>query len=418
MLEKLFPKQHHYYSSLPILGSILNEFAEFLFHLGYSRQIICRHVRSASFIDHQLQQQGCQDIEEINKRNLRSCAPSRKTKKNIYAPATIKVLNRYFKEKRTPLQEPLNPSNPIEAKLLDYCDYLQKVRGITTLTVQKHYRTSLQFLTYFNKHRGISHLSKITLHDIEGFVCDTGKKVGREELRHVISYLRSLLRFLVIRGEVPTGLDSQIDTPRIYREEKLPHFLEWETVEALMKSIDRKSAIGKRDYAMLLLIVTYGLRVGEVIHLKLEDIDWRNNILRICQHKTKNFLLLPLTNAVGKSIMVYLRQGRPSVSSREVFIRHQTPKSALGKTAVSTVFRKWVHHSGLSIPFHGAHCLRHSFAIHLLRQHTSLKIIGDILGHRSFESTCVYLRLSLEDLRTVPLNLPIRSKSDKKGAVK
>jgi integrase/recombinase XerD len=120
-------------------------------------------------------------------------------------------------------------------------------------------------------------------------------------------------------------------------------------------------------------------------------------------------LLLPLTNAVGESIIEYLTKGRPEVHCREIFVRHQSPRGTLKSTAISEAFQAWSRRSGLEIPFQGPHCIRHSFAVHLLRQGTSLKTIGDILGHRDIQSTCVYLRLNIEDLRTVPLCMPTLS---------
>lgn len=183
--------------------------------------------------------------------------------------------------------------------------------------------------------------------------------------------------------------------------------MDWETVYALLQSVDQSTDSGKRDYAILLLITTYGLRASEVVNIKLEDVEWRKNRLRIFQRKTTTPLIIPLTNTVGESIINYLRRGRPPVSHREIFICHKAPFCVLKPAAVSDIFQRWVHLSGLSIPFQGPHCIRHSYAIHLLRQGVSLKGIGDILGHRNFESTCVYLRLAVDDLSTVPLSLPI-----------
>ncbi len=162
-------------------------------------------------------------------------------------------------------------------------------------------------------------------------------------------------------------------------------------------------------------MATYGLRASEVVDLRLENIDWRSNCLQIFQRKTDTLITLPLTPEVGRSILVYLQKGRPPDPFREIFVRHYAPYGALKPTAVADVFQKWSRLSGLPIPFQGVHCLRFSYAVHLIRQGVPIKTIGEILGHRSFESTYVYLRLAVEDLRTVPLDLPIRSISTKKG---
>jgi site-specific recombinase XerD len=173
-----------------------------------------------------------------------------------------------------------------------------------------------------------------------------------------------------------------------------------------LESIDRSTPLGRRDYAMFQLIANYGLRASEVVGLRLDDIQWRTGCLRVAQRKTSAPLILPLTDAVGDSLVAYIRHGRSQSCYREVFLRHRAPAGLLKPTAVTEAFQAWSRRSGLSIPFQGCHCLRHSYAMHLLRQGTSLKTIGDLLGHRSAESTCVYLRLAVEDLREVALDLP------------
>jgi site-specific recombinase XerD len=164
--------------------------------------------------------------------------------------------------------------------------------------------------------------------------------------------------------------------------------------------------MGRRDYAMLSLITTYGLRSCEIAGLKLDDIHWRLGQIQIPIRKTGTMLTLPLTDAVADSLVQYLRRGRPSLPSREVFLRCRAPAGTLKPTAVTEMFQACVRRSGLDIPFQGPHCLRHSYAAHLLRQGTALKLIGDLLGHRLAESTCMYLRLAVEDLRDVALDLP------------
>ncbi|MBS0351548.1 MAG: tyrosine-type recombinase/integrase [Proteobacteria bacterium] len=143
-----------------------------------------------------------------------------------------------------------------------------------------------------------------------------------------------------------------------------------------------------------------------MVSLKLENIEWRKNRILIFQRKTSTPLILPLMDNIGESILDYIRQGRPSVGCREIFVWHYAPNGPLKREAVADIFLCRSKNSGLEIPFKGAHCLRRSYAVHLLRKGISLKEIGDILGHRSFESTCVYLRLNIEDLRTIPLSIP------------
>ena len=298
------------------------------------------------------------------------------------------------------------PKTEFERKIDNYGTYLKQVRGLAYRTIEYYCKVALQFLTYFNKNDDLKQLKYLTSKEIETFICEVSKGVKRRTTFNNIAALRTFLRYLITSGEISENLDRQIDTPRIYREELLPRALDWDTVSSFLQSINRTTPIGKRDYALLFLIAAYGLRSNEVVNLKLEDVEWKHRRLRIFQHKTGTELLLPLTDAVGNCIVEYLREGRPATSYREIFVQHNTLCRPLKPAFVANVFSSWVRRSSLSIPFTGAHCLRHSLAIHLLRQDTPLKTIGGLLGHKGFKSTCVYLRLNIEDLRTVPLNIP------------
>jgi site-specific recombinase XerD len=261
----------------------------------------------------------------------------------------------------------------------------------------------LEFLGYDADPRA---LRRLAIQQIDGFLATISQRVCRESLQHCVACVRSFLRFLVGRGEIPDGLQREIDTPRVYRGERLPRALPWETVESFLAAIDRSTPMGRRDYAMFLLITTYGLRTSEVAALRLDDIEWRPGRLRVPRPKTKTPIVLPLTKEVGAAIADYLRRDRPRLSHREVFLRVRAPAGVLKATAVTEAFQAWTRRSRLPIPYQGPHCLRHSLAVHLLRRGTSIKTIGDLLGHRSSEATCVYLRLAVDDLRDAALEVP------------
>jgi integrase len=141
--------------------------------------------------------------------------------------------------------------------------------------------------------------------------------------------------------------------------------------------------------------------------LRLDDIDWRQRRLQIHRSKTRATLVHPLRDEVATALVTYIRDGRPAWPLRQVFLRGRFPVGGISPTAVTEAFQKWVRRSALPVPHYGAHCLRHSLAIRLLRQGANLKTIGDVLGHRSIESTAVYLRLHIEDLRGVGLDVPV-----------
>jgi len=317
--------------------------------------------------------------------------------------ALVHSLERYLEAKG--FLAAVQPSR-IEIKVASYATYLGQVRGLAPSTILQHEATAAEFLAHLAYERQPTRLSALTARDLEGFVRVIGTRIFRVSLQHVVAHLRGFLRFLASAGETQPDLDSQIDTPRLYRGEQLPRALPWETVRTFLASIDRTKLLGLRDYAIFLLITTYGLRSCEIVALTLDDIQWRTERIRIPQRKTGGSLWVPLTDEVGVALLEYLRRGRPALTCREVFLRCRAPAGVLKPTAVTEAFQAWSRRSGLGIPFQGAHCLRHSYAMHLLRQGASLKVIGDLLGHRSPESTCVYLRLAVEDLREVALSIP------------
>jgi len=174
-----------------------------------------------------------------------------------------------------------------------------------------------------------------------------------------------------------------------------------------LRAIDRTTPKGRRDYAIFLLVATYGLRTSEVCALCLDDVAWRTRRINVPRPKVGTPLLLPLTDEVGSALLEYLRGGRPDSTHRHLFLRVEFPLGPLGRGVIPAAFSAWAKRAEISLPARcGPHCIRHALALHLIREGASLKMIGDILGHRSAESTGVYLRLDIDDLRDVALPLP------------
>lgn len=403
MLRDLMPGSWERYVSLPLLGAVVDEFADWLDEQGFARSSIRTHVRAAMAVDRDLRRAGVRDARSISREALKQCATLSAQDPGVLA--TIRSLVRFFGERGT-LSEPQLVRSFKDAIITDYATYLADVRGLVAPTVSGHRATVGRFLAGLGDDQLAFRLSVLSPYDIEAFVRAAGQHYGRDTLSHVVANLRCFLRFLGIRALAPAGLDRHVDSPRTYRRERPPRSLPWETVRALLQSIDRSGAKGVRDYAMLLLVATYGLRCCEIADLALNDIHWRQRRIQVPQRKTGSVLSLPLNDEVGTALECYLRQARPASARREVFLRVRAPSGPLKPTAVSDAFEWWSRQSNLRIPYKGAHCLRHSYAVNLLRRGTPLKTIGDILGHRLAESTCMYLGLALEDLRAVALPVP------------
>lgn len=407
MLAEIFPRAHARFASLRVLGPHLDGFVGWLCAQGYPRLPICRRIREAPRVDTLLRQRGVRRLGTVSRAQLLGLAP-RDSQDDMYLAALVRSLADYL-DGRGLLAHP--SATPREQMVAAYRDHLERVRGLAASTRTYHGTTASALLARVGFDRDPAVLRHLGPQQIETFVRATGARVCRASLQHTVAHLRSFLRFLVSRGEIAQGLDSSIDTPRLYRGEQLPRSLPWETVQAFLAAIDRATPKGRRDYAMFLLIATYGLRTSEVAGLRLDDIEWRAGRLRVARPKTQSPIVLPLTQEVGAALLDYLRHARPDLPCREVFLRVRAPAGPLAPTAVTEAFQAWTRRGALPIPYQGPHCLRHSLAVHLLRQGTSLKAIGDLLGHRSAESTCVYLRLHVEDLRDAALDLPQEARS-------
>jgi len=409
MLETMFPKTHRRYAALPLLGSRVDDFARWLSRHDYRPQTIRVMLVPIGRIDRWLRRRGVQDVAELPASVLEACW-RRFYRDNSTLGGLIRALARYLEAEGILPPAPPPPLTPSAQLRAAYTAYLLHGRGLAPSTIQEHQRSASQFLAHLAYDVQPTRLRDLTPSEVEAFVHLSATRLGRGTQQHLVAHLRSVLRFWAANGQCPAGLDTTIDTPRLYRLEQLPHALPWDTVQALLQSIDRHTPVGLRDYTMLFLIATYGLRVSEVAALTLDDLHWREGWLQVPRCKTRSVLHLPLTDPVGAALVQYLREARPAdVPCRALFLRSRTPIRALGPTAVSMVFERWAKRSGLAIPFSGAHCLRHAYAVHLLHTGHSLKIIGDLLGHRDSDSTYVYLRLATEELRDVALPVPTMS---------
>ncbi len=385
MLHSLFPQVRCRFLSLPLLGPVADGFDDWLAANGYTRVSRTKSIRMLPCVDAELRRRQVKEVANLTQPVLRACWGTLR-KACPSAARTVRALERYL---------------VVNGLIADG----QPATG-TSYTVQC-------FLQHLDGEEIA--LKKIRAPQIESYITKASKRLNRPSLQHDIGTLRGFLRFLAIDNRVPAGLASQIDTPRLYQLEKLPRALPWDTVRALLRSIDRTSAMGLRDYAMILLIATYGLRVSEVVAMTLDDIRWRQGYLRIHQRKISSPLELPLTNEVSTALVKHLKRTPPPAPYRRIFLRMRSPIGVLKRTVIRGVFSRLVRNSDLSIPFQGAHCLRHSLAVYLLKSGMPLKIIGDVLGHRSAVSTSTYLRLATGDLREVSLPVPGRKHDGKEG---
>jgi integrase len=227
-------------------------------------------------------------------------------------------------------------------------------------------------------------------------------------MRLVAGSLRRFLRYLLLKGKVGAGLEKGILVPAMHRSGALPKiFTAEERKQLLRRGFNRRSDAGRRDYAMALCQLELGLRACEVAALTLEDLDWRGGVLHIRKTKSRRERRLPLLGSVGRALSAYLRNGRPRSGAHEVFLRHVFPRGTpLRAETVRGAMREAYRRAGLSPSWTGTHVLRRTFASRLHQSGAGLKSIADLLGHQCPETTTVYTRIDLTQLRRVALPWP------------
>lgn len=291
---------------------------------------------------------------------------------------------------------------------------LRELRGLSRSAQGHHAATVADFLA-----RGLPDgrkLETLTLDDVERFVALRGRELTRHSLQHVVAHLRSFLRFCHEQGAIGSQLEG-IDTPRTYRGELPPQALPWSLVQALLRSVDLHSKAGRRDRSILHLMAHYGLRPSEVVSLRLDSIDWESALLHVTQSKTRSEIVLPLAPQTMRLLRGYLQHERTAQGTLhpQLFLRARCPSGPLQHFGINDLFKKRVRESNLGLPRCNVYRLRHTFAMRLLTRGVGVKAIGDLLGHRSLESTCAYLRLDVDMLRGVALDVPKLARNRRGG---
>jgi len=298
---------------------------------------------------------------------------------------------------------PLCVTVPRYQSLLErYCHFLAHDRGLAARTLDTYKGFVSDFLASLRSDVTPAGLSRLKPDDLVAFSRRRGSALGTSSWNHLVLSLSSFYRWIGLEGHDTRHLLGVLPLRRRYRLADVPYALDWDQVQRLVAAVDRQALDGLRNYAMMQLMATYGLRGCEVRGLRLDDIDWERKELTIHASKTGHTRQLPLTRVVGEAILDYLRHERPVSLHREVFLSRRPPQGPLRNK-----FYRWVarcfERAGLDTPHRGPHTLRHSLAVHLLRRGETLKGIGDLLGHKNVESTFIYTKLQVEDLRQVAL---------------
>ena len=385
-------------------GAELEGFAEYLGRCGYSRTSARRHLRSAEHFAHWARARTVRvdaaDEFAISKfgSHLARCHCGRYDCRDR---ASIVAGVRMFVEQMHGASCPVARSTepvPSEPPLLkSFGDWMRKQRGTTDATLCNYARPIRALIGRFGG--DLSHLDARGLREL---VLQQSRSTGWATAKHCTTALRMFLRFLISEGRCSAALLGAIPTLAHWRLSAVPRYLPPEDVERLIASCDVSSPVGLRDRAILLLLARLGLRAGDIVGLRLQDIDWKNAWISVCG-KGRQQTRLPLSREVGRAIVAYLQDGRPSANTDTLFLRTRAPFRALrSHCAVSVLVDRAIRRAGVSRPSRGAaHLLRHSLASSMLRQGASLQDIATVLRHRSVETTQIYAKVDVTALMRI-----------------
>ena len=315
----------------------------------------------------------------------------------------IEFLNR---EGVIPVEETAEPRpNPVEQCAGEFERYLREERVLAEATIINY----MPHIRGFLKHRfgdGTVQLSRLCAGDVVGFVQRQAPRLHPKRSKLLTTALRCFLQYARYCEEVTADLAAAVPVVPNWSRTTLPRGIMTEQVHQLLASINRRTAMGRRDYAILLLLARLGLRSSEVAFLDLDDIDWNLGQLNV-RGKRGQCTELPLLPEVGKAIAAYLRHGRPESASRRLFLRAKAPlRGFQGACGVGSVVRHSLKRAKVNAPTYGAHQFRHGLATEMLRRGASLGEIGELLRHRHPQTTTIYAKVDIDALRTLALPWP------------
>ena len=290
---------------------------------------------------------------------------------------------------------------PFEAEVPGFAGYLRDERGLKPASIRQYvyYLNGLQAFVE-RVHASVASMSPALL---VAFIMDRCPGLSRSSRCDLCGTLHVFLRYCHRERIIDRDLSVAVQSPQVYRLADLPRAITWDEVRRMLNCVDRRAAVGRRDYAMLLLLVAYGLRAHEVAGLTLDDIDWQREQLHIPQRKAGHGSAYPLASVVAEAIIDYLKNGRPQTADRHVFFRAVAPCRPVTSAAVASAVVRYLQRAGVHVHRAGAHTLRHTRVQRLVDAEFSLKTIGDYVGHRSTASTKIYTKVNLAALREVAM---------------
>jgi integrase/recombinase XerD len=380
-------------------------FAADLFRQGYAEGTVIHHLYLLAHLSTWLTEQRLDPMRLSRERAAEFLRDRRAGgKMNRSSPRGLAPLLQYLRRLRA-VPEPVTPCamTPLEEIVEEFTSHLVRERGLARQTIVYYRRVGVLFLSTLRSAPGLDQLADMTVADMSAFLLDQSRHLGDGALGNVVTGLRALLRFLHARGYTPAPMAPAAFSPPGWRRDSLPRALDPSQVATLLESVDRTTSDGRRDFAILLLLVRLGLRAGEVAALTLDDVHWRAGEILI-SGKGRRREQLPLPVDVGQALAEYCGHRPRRPECRSLFLQDRAPHSPLSRVAITALVYRASIRSGL--PRFGPHRLRHTAATEMRRAGVTLAEIGQVLRHRDIETTALYARDDIEALRTIAAPWP------------
>ena len=348
-------------------------------------------------------------VEEINEQLIETFINGRHRARGVHRNGLrtfTQFLDHLRKRGVVPSPRPIRDQSPLADTLNPYERYLRSERGLAAATIINYKSFIQKFLVerfgerpFLFRQLRTSNISDFVLRHVDG--------MSRGRAQIMTTAFRSFFRFLFRNGELQVDLAASVPTVAHWRLSRVPKYLTSEQVKRVLETCDRQTAVGRRDYAILLLLARLGLRAGEIVSLELADIDWRAGEILV-RGKGSLHDHMPLAADVGQALTTYLRSDRPACQTRRVFVRTNAPRRGLaGASTVSAIVRCALERADLHPAFKGAHLLRHSLATSMLRSGATMGEIGEVLRHRLSKTTEIYAKVDFDALRSLAHPWPV-----------
>lgn len=391
-----------------IVGAHLDEFCAMLIDRGYRFSTIqnklwvvtslARWMAKKDLLVIDLDERRVDEFLHLQRRRGRTCRGHRHT--------ILQLIEQLRSAGVIPKPEPACDNSPLALLLTRYEGYLRQERALAESTISA-YLVCIREFVIDHLDGGVARADSIRAVDVHAFLLGQVRHMTPKRAQYMAAALRSFLRFGFQRGEIQIDLSLAVPTIRQWRLSSVPRYLPAPDVERLLRACDRSSTTGRRDYALLLLLARLGLRASEVLSLELGDLRWREGEI-VVRGKGLVHDRLPLLPDVGKALAVYLKKDRPPGGTRRVFLCRKAPHRGFAHpSTVSTIVARALVRAGLAPAMRGAHLLRHSLATALIRRGASLAEIGQVLRHRSANTTEIYAKLDFDALRDVAMAWPM-----------